>query len=59
MYTVQELIDSLSDLPPHAPVHLCFKGLFATVDLVAWDPDTGTVELYNEVDTYIAEGLDQ
>ena len=59
MYTVSELIQSLQGLPSNAPVHLCFKGLFATVDLVAWDPETGHVELYNEVDRYIAEGLDQ
>lgn len=31
----------------------------ATVDLIAWDPDTGAVELYNETDSHIAEGLDQ
>lgn len=59
MYTVQELIDSLSDLPPDALVHLCFRGMFATVDGIAIDREYNRIELYNEVDFHIMEGLDQ
>ena len=59
MYTVSELIQSLSDLPPDHPVYLCFRGMFATVDGIAIDHDSNRIELYNEVDFHIMEGLDQ
>ena len=62
MYTVQELaqaLENLSGLHGDSPVYLCFRGMFATVDGIAIDPDSNRIELYNEVDFHIMEGLDQ
>ena len=55
MYTVAELIETLRGIPDHLPVCLCFRGMFATVDLVAVDLTEGRAELYNEVDASIVE----
>ena len=59
MYTVAELIETLKDYPQDAIVNLCFKRLFATVDLTGYDPEDHTVILFNEHDTYATQEVDQ
>lgn len=55
MYPVAELIETLRGIPDHLPVCLIFKGMIASVDLVAVDLENARVELLNEVDASIVE----